>query len=276
MKKTKISPNNTNQIAKYDVLYKEKEYTEYDVPDYKITNNKVVKNKKILVLGAGTARDIKYLLKDNNVYAVDFSKSSVDFLNKLGIKAYKADLNKKIDVLESKQYDIVIAKDILEHLEEPSILLSEITRVLKPSGYAVVNVPNHFFLPMRLRILFGHNLIWKTIDHNHEKLFDEWNYMHKVFFTWKGFNKFINVHGLKIVKKFFDFGTLNHYSQPELVATHLSNSKSKIVKKYVSKFVLSVWKVFNFVIPLNFRSVIVSISPSLFCASFYVWVKLKK
>jgi SAM-dependent methyltransferase len=264
---------NKNQIDKYDEIYKQEDYTEFDMPDYKIVSeNMSIENKKILVFGAGTARDIIYLLKDNDVYAVDFSKSSVNFLKKLGIKTILADLNKPVKDLKDKSFDLVIAKDILEHLEEPSILLSEIKRVLKPTGYAVLNVPNHFFLPMRLRILFGHNLIWKTIDHSHRELFKEWDYMHKIFFTWKGFQEFINVHGLKIVRNFWDFGTLNHYSQPEMAIVHLENSN----KKSLSNIVTVIWKIFNFVLPRWIRSNIVSISPSLFCASFYVWVKPKK
>jgi len=263
---------NKNQINKYDEIYKKEEYTKFDIPDYKITDGKEVKNKKILVFGAGTARDIKYLLKDNDVYAVDFSKSSVNFLKKIGIKTIHANLNKPVDVLKDKTYDLVIAKDILEHLEEPSILLCEIKRVLKPSGYAVLNVPNHFFLPMRLRILFGHNLIWKTIDHSHQELFKEWDYMHKIFFTWQGFQEFINVHEFRIVHNFWDFGTLNHYSQPEMAIVHLKNSNREIAAKILEV----IWSIFNFILPRRIRFLIVSLSPALFCASFYVWIKPKK
>ncbi len=267
---------NKTQIDKYDEIYKKVEYTEYDVPDYKITDYKDFKNKKILVFGAGTARDIKFLINNNQVFAADYSKSSVNYLKNLGINAILADLNKPVLSLKDSEFDLVIAKDILEHLQEPSILLSEIKRVLKPSGYAVLDVPNHFFLPMRLRILFGHNLIWKTIDHSHLNDFKEWDYMHKVFFTWNGFQEFIDVHGLKIVKNFWDFGTLNHYSQPELVVTHLSNSKNKMIKDVVSPLIATVWKIINIIFPRKLRSALVSVSPSLFCASFYVWVKVKK
>lgn len=263
---------NKNQIDKYDEIYKKEEYTQFDIPDFKITGGKEIKNKKVLVFGAGTARDIKFLIKDNDVYAVDFSKSSVEFLKKLGLKTILADLNKPVNSLKSKDYDLIIAKDILEHMEEPSILLSEIKRVLKPSGYAVLNVPNHFFLPMRLRILFGNNLIWKTIDHSHQELFKEWDYMHKIFFTWSGFQEFIGVHGLKIVRNFWDFGTLNHYSQPEMAIIHLENSN----KNSLAKVLTILWKLFNLILPRGFRSYLVSISPALFSASFYVWVKSKK
>jgi len=258
------------QIEKYDELYKDVVYTNISVPDLKIINNRIVSGKKILILGAGTARDTKFLIKNNTVFAIDYSSEAVKFLKNLGIRAFKSDLNKRINFKE-KSFDIIIAKDILEHLENPSILGFEIQRLLKTDGYAVINIPNHFFLPMRLRIMFGKNLIWKTIDHNHTKQFKEWDYMHIKYFTWKGFQEFLKVHKFKIVKNYWDFGTLNHYSQPEMALEYFKNKN-----KYLLTFLKAVWGIFNFIFPRSIRSFIVSLSPSLFCASFYVWVKVKK
>jgi SAM-dependent methyltransferase len=261
-----------SQIDLYDEVYKKDVYTELEVPDYKITGGIDIKNKKILVVGAGTARDVKFLVKNNNIIAADFSISAVKHLKKIGIEAFQADLNNPIKRVKNNSIDIVVAKDILEHLEKPSVLLSEIRRVLKPNGYAVLDVPNHFFLPMRLRLLFGNNLIWKTIDHDHTKDFKEWDYMHKIFFTWNGFKEFIKLHNLKIARNFWDFGTLNHYSQPEMAIIHLENSGKKGMANILKTF----WSIVNFVLPRSFRSYLVSLSPSLFCASFYVWVKPNK
>jgi SAM-dependent methyltransferase len=265
--------NSQTQEEKYDKWYETKEYTDYIVADSKITNGKEVKNKKILLLGAGTARDVRFLIDSNEVYAIDISKISVDFLRKLGIKSFKGDLNMTLE-FKDNCFDLIIAKDILEHLDSPLTLSKEISRVLKPSGYAVIDVPNHFFLPMRLKMLFGGNIIWKTIDHDHTKEFQEWNYMHKIFFTWKGFQRFLNESGLKVVKTFWDFGTLNHYSQPEMVISYM---KQKGSSNILTKILEISWNIFNFIFPKSLRSFLVSTSPSLLCASFYVWAKpLKK
>lgn len=260
------------QKEMYEKLYKQEEYLEPDIPDYKITDGSNIKNKKILVLGAGTARDIKYLIGSNEIWAVDFSNQAVKFLKTLGIKAHKLDLNKPLSIINTT-FDIVVAKDILEHLNDPSILVGEIRRLLSPSGYAVINVPNHFYLPMRLRLLFGNNIIWKSFFHDHTKLFEEWNYMHKTFFTWKGFKKILKMNHFKIKKTFFDFGTLNHYSQPELVFINLLAKNNNIATRLMVKALKYGWGLFNAVFPLRARSFVVSLSPSLFCASFYVWVK---
>lgn len=261
--------NYQSQEEKYDEWYKEEEYNKFIVPDPKITDSREIYKKKILLLGAGTARDVRFLIKNNDVYAVDISRTAVDYLNKIGIKASKGNLDKPL-IFEDNSFDLIVAKDILEHLDNPLILSKEISRVLRQTGYAVIDVPNHFFLPMRLKMFFGGNIIWKTIDHDHTKDFQEWNYMHKIFFTWKGFQEFLHISGLKITKTFWDFGTLNHYSQPEMAFDYM---KQKGISKYLVKLGVFVWKFYNFIFPKNLRSRIVSISPSLMCASFYVWVK---
>ena len=263
------------QEAVYDRLYKQEGYLIPDIPDYKITGGRELKNKKILVLGAGLARDIKYLIGQNEIWAVDFSDRAVKYLKTLGVKAYKLDLNKPLSITNTT-FDIVVAKDILEHLNDPSILVGEIRRLLSPSGYVVINVPNHFYLSMRLRMLFGKNIIWKSFFHNHTKLFEEWNYMHKIFFTWKGFKKMLKMNHLKIKKTFLDFGTLNHYSQPELVFINLLAKNNSLTSRLMVKALKHIWELFNAAFPRKIRYFIVSLSPSLFCASFYVWCSREK
>jgi len=252
----------------YKKFYKDRKNF-FNLPDYKITGGKSVKNRKILVVGVGTGRDVWYLANDNEVYGLDISKDAVSIAKKNGIRARLFDVSKPLP-FDDSYFDIVVAKDVLEHLEAPEVLRDEIFRVLKKSGYAVISVPNHFYFPFRLRILLGGNLIWKTIGHDHTKLFEEWNYMHLRFFTWKGFQKFLDLGGFRIVKTFWDFGTLAHYNQPESVISYLFQKGANVlVVNLMSMF----WSFFNMIFPKSLRSFIVSLSPSLLCAGFYVWAK---
>ena len=41
-------------------------------------------------------------------------------------------------------FDLVINKDVLEHLVHPEHLVSEIARITRRGGYALIHVPNHF------------------------------------------------------------------------------------------------------------------------------------
>ena len=42
----------------------------------------------------------------------------------------------------SASFDCVICTEVLEHTRDPAAVLAEIARVLKPSGRAVITVPN--------------------------------------------------------------------------------------------------------------------------------------
>ncbi|GAA2533785.1 class I SAM-dependent methyltransferase [Mycolicibacterium diernhoferi] len=51
------------------------------------------------------------------------------------------DLNKPLQAFENESFDVVVLSDVLEHIAEPSNLLSEISRILKPGGRLILNVP---------------------------------------------------------------------------------------------------------------------------------------
>jgi 2-polyprenyl-3-methyl-5-hydroxy-6-metoxy-1,4-benzoquinol methylase len=47
--------------------------------------------------------------------------------------------------LRDNSYDIVVIRNVLEHLFDPNIDLQEIRRILKPNGYVYVKVPNGLY-----------------------------------------------------------------------------------------------------------------------------------
>ena len=253
-----------NQNSNYDSIYLDKSFL-YDLPDKKITNYKEVRNKKILLVGGGTARDVYFLSQKNLIINIE---NSIEAAKVANTKSIYSILQNVEDVfpIEENYFDIVVAKDIIEHLNNPENTMNEIHRVLKKNGYLVISVPNHFYFSMRLRILTGSNLIWKTIGHDHTKLFREWNYMHRIFFTWKGFKEFIQSTHFRITKYFWDIGTLSHYNDLEIVQNYLINKNKK---KYTA--LSYIIKVFNLLFPKRLRSKIASISPSFFSACFYIW-----
>ena len=53
---------------------------------------------------------------------------------------YQFDLNHCIP-LESSKFDTIIATDVLEHIREPDLLWSEMSRLLKPGGKLILGVP---------------------------------------------------------------------------------------------------------------------------------------
>lgn len=93
--------------------------------------------------------------------------------------------------------DIVIAGEILEHLNNPFNFLLEIKRILKPKGELVLTTPNTVDLKSRIKVLFG------VLPTNCAKAFPtrkKQNYFHKTDYNWRSLRKLITLAGLKIVK----------------------------------------------------------------------------
>lgn len=89
-------------------------------------------------------------------YGVDISEIAVEKAKGKGIVAQVVNVELEKLPYESDYFDLVFCMEILEHLFDASLLLSEIKRVLKPTAYVYCTVPNDIYrLPNRLAILAG-------------------------------------------------------------------------------------------------------------------------
>jgi hypothetical protein len=95
--------------------------------------------------------------------------------------------------------------------------------------------------------------------------------MHVRFFTWGGVQKLVTQAGLKISNTFWDFGTLAHYSDPEMFYPVLKNKvrRSRQAKIFLW-FIYPVYLVFDFFFPRELRSRFVGTNPGFWCAGFYL------
>lgn len=117
----------------------------------------------------------------------------IDYLDealKIGSRIYP-DLNlKKGDIYKIQEkdnsYDLVMATEVFEHLEDPEKALEEILRVT--NKYIFLSVPNEPFFIMA-NFLRGKYL--KTFG-NHPEHINHWSYL--------GFEKFLKKGGLKIIE----------------------------------------------------------------------------
>ncbi|MGH9595133.1 MAG: hypothetical protein ACRD5L_18720, partial [Bryobacteraceae bacterium] len=138
-----------------------------------------------------------------------------------------------------------------------------------------VSVPNHFYWPIRLQMLFGGGLVWQGPLIRHGCEYSEWNYMHIRFFTFRGFRAMLGAAQLNAEKYFWDFGTLAHYHDPEMWFAPQLRKRARGVRlsrqAALAIWVLRpAWKVFNVIVPRSVRAWIVSLAPGLLCAGFYV------
>jgi SAM-dependent methyltransferase len=251
------------------------------IPDPKIAGEKIPSNQRILTLGGGIANDVWHLAQNNFVLNVDYAAPGLRLGNQRGVHGVAADLNFPPSLpLRNCSFDLVVCNDILEHLLDPLAIVKEISRVLRDEGTVIINVPNHFYWWMRLRLLFGKGIMWRTLTSDHSTYNHEWDYMHIRFFTYKGFRQFLSAAGLEPVRFYWDFGNLAHYDNPDRqIAPQLRKraegrplSRRAQVGLYV---VRPLWRVFNLIFPPRLRSAIVALSPGLLSGSFYVRCRRK-
>jgi methionine biosynthesis protein MetW len=211
------------------------------IPDLRITNGAMPKHKRILSVGCGPGYDIDFLVEDNQVEGIDIMHEAVVEAEKRGIRAMVWNAEKGLPYRD-EQFDIVVCKEVLEHLIDPNFVLKEIRRVMKKDGYAFLSVPNHFWYWWRLRILLGKGLVLPDFSH-----WNEWDFFHIRFFTFKGFNQLIRESGLRPVKFYY----------PETISELLAPGKLRRL---------------NFLFPKGFCTRLAKFKPNLFCAKFFVRV----
>ena len=97
--------------------------------------------KKILDVGCADGALLEPLILENDIYGIEISEHLCEKAKKRGLRVLATDLEKGIP-FESKTFDIVVAAEILEHVENTDFFLSECNRVLKPDGKIILSVPN--------------------------------------------------------------------------------------------------------------------------------------
>lgn len=76
------------------------------------------------------------------VNGIDFSSVAVEKAKEKGINAIECDVDKVGIPFGDSYFDVVWAGDIAEHVFDPIFLLSEMARVVKPTGKVLLTVPN--------------------------------------------------------------------------------------------------------------------------------------
>lgn len=113
------------------------------------------KNKTVLDIGCGAGILTNALAQaGHRVHGIDLSPKSLEVAAKhdvTGSVAYQV-ANAYCLPYEDKTFDVVCAMDVLEHVEEPSLLISEASRVLKPGGLFFFHTFNRNFLSYMLII----------------------------------------------------------------------------------------------------------------------------
>ncbi|MEY4457260.1 MAG: hypothetical protein RLY15_1524 [Bacteroidota bacterium] len=115
------------------------------------------------------------------------------------ITTYKSYLNEALP-FKNNEFDIVTMLAVLEHLENPAAVLSEIQRVLKKDGLLILTVPSWIAKPILEFLAFKLGIVDKNEILDHKRYFNRYDL----------FDLFSNFKKLKIKKhKYFQLGCNN-------------------------------------------------------------------
>ncbi|MDX9817008.1 MAG: class I SAM-dependent methyltransferase [Smithellaceae bacterium] len=113
--------------------------------------------ERVLDVGCldGTIGEL-FLSQGSEVYGLDASRPAIEKAASRGIKAKLGNVEEDFP-FENEFFDAVFAGEIIEHVFDVDKMLSEMHRVLKPDGFAIVTTPNLAALGRRLMLLLNRN-----------------------------------------------------------------------------------------------------------------------
>lgn len=179
----------------------------------------------------------------NNIYGIEIVKERAEMSEKSGINVKISDLNTKFPY-EDNQFDIIHSNQVIEHVKDTDLFVSEIYRILKPGGYAVISTENLASWHNIGALFFGYmpfslvNTTFKTAalgnplaPHNNQDYWESSSWQHVRVFTTKGLKHLFELFGFNVqsVKGagYYPFGNLLCNIDP----WHSAFITFKIVKK---------------------------------------------
>jgi SAM-dependent methyltransferase len=140
---------------------------------YKQITKIIPSNSLICDLGCGNDFYIfKKISKKTPSYIWGFDKKIAEKKTDK-VETKKLDLEKESIPLDNNFVDMVIMSAVLEHLDNPLIILKEAFRILKPKGFLILTTPGKHSKLILEFLAFKVNLIRKEDILEHKKYYSE-------------------------------------------------------------------------------------------------------
>lgn len=106
---------------------------------------KYIKNsKKVLDFGCGTGYGTAFLGRKSFAMGIDINSDAIKYAQSKygrGVTFVKGDV-RSIMKLDNDEFDFISSFEVIEHLDNPKLFLSEIKRIVKKDGYFILSTPN--------------------------------------------------------------------------------------------------------------------------------------
>lgn len=151
----------------------------------------------VLDMGCATGFIGEYLIKNKNcqVIGVELDEEEATLAKKrlsgvviTDLESYDAFSQIK-KAARNKNFDIILATSVIEHLKDPNTFLLNIKKVIKPDGKIIISTPNIAHWTIVKSLLKG--------DFNYEE-YGILDRTHVRFFTPKSFRKLFEENGFKV------------------------------------------------------------------------------
>ncbi|MCG3783342.1 class I SAM-dependent methyltransferase [Delftia acidovorans] len=113
---------------------------------YWLADNFELKNKHVMDFGCGSGYGAAFIADQGaNCLGVDISKTSIEYARKtyLQAKFESHDLtNENLQDIINQRFDLIVSFDVIEHVEKYWTFVSNIKKLLKPGGTAIIGCPN--------------------------------------------------------------------------------------------------------------------------------------
>ncbi|MCK5760830.1 MAG: class I SAM-dependent methyltransferase [Candidatus Delongbacteria bacterium] len=149
-------------------------------------------------------------IKTDKISGIELIEERAQKAREIGIKVEIADLNSEFPY-KNDMFDVIHTNQVIEHVKDTDLFVSEIHRILKPGGYAVVSTENLASWHNIGATILGYmpfslvNVSNKTASvgnplapHNNEEFWESDTWQHVRVFTTKGLKHLFELFGFKV------------------------------------------------------------------------------